>query len=273
MRITKLLLFAVLFGMTSCMENYYVPSVSAYHNSIRSLTSQMADQGYEYTGYETSYEKLMQRISDKGYRASTYRFADSLGNTMQYSVVFREKKDGREERVYGVDFCECKVSNPKDYERLCGIVESVGQLFPETNNYKSVPKEELEEADDLLKSQLASQGFGITGRSAMRSYSESMNGWQTDTHHYVDGLGNTVDVAVRYQKHDDGVYNTELCGCETSNPKDNEKICGEAGLVKQITQLPEDHQAQRLTGFGSIMAITGFILVLNLPLLLLLGLL
>ena len=242
-KLFPVIVLTAVFGMTSCAPNlhHYVTS-ETFNNTIFSMQSQMADQGYEYTGCETCYEKLIQRINDKVQRATTYHFADSLDNTMKYSVVYRKKLDGREEYIYGFDFCECEVSDPKDYERLCGIIEVAGQNLPQMNTRKYLTKEEIEVVLSLVQSQLASQGFKMKGKSTLRHYYERFNGWRTDTHHFLDSMGNTADVSIRYfeQKNQDGVYEVELCGCITSNPEDVDKICGKDGVVKQMKELPKD---------------------------------
>ena len=40
------------------------------------------------------------------------------------------------------------------------------------------------------------------------------------------------------------VENVELCGCETSNPKDYDRLCGQSSVVKQINSVPKDQEVK-----------------------------
>ena len=258
--------------MTSCMENYYVTSETTFKDAIRSISSQMAERGYYYSGYETVVNNNIKAAQDNNgmeQRATVYHFADSLGNTMKYTVVYGEKPNGRAGRVYNVDFCECEVSDPKDDERLCDIVM---QNMPQKYKSNSYKKEDLEVAISLVQSQLSSQGFKITGQSKATPSLEKTFGPRLDSYHFVDSLGNTANYSIKYIKGNGCVDYVELCSCETSNPKDSEMICGEDGLVKQLTELPKDQEAKRLTSFGAIMGLGGVMVVIMLPIVLLIGL-
>ena len=47
------------------------------------------------------------------------------------------------------------------------------------------------------------------------------------------------------------VENIELCGCETSNPKDFERMCGDESVVKQFNSLPKDQMVKRINAVNT----------------------
>ncbi len=86
----------------------------------------------------------------------TYRFADSLGNTMSYSVSYSAKqtKEGIQ-YVEHLEMCGCETSNPKDYERLCGDDSFVRQQI------NIVPKDQEMEVENYNKTVLLAVGVTI----------------------------------------------------------------------------------------------------------------
>ena len=164
-----LMLLGVLFFFTSCMDTYYVTKKSTFDTAIRSVQSQMAAQGFSSTGSNTNTrnETVVTGVSYSKYTGygsamannfitqDTYRFADSLGNTMNYSVSYQAKqsKDGIP-YVENVELCGCETSNPKDYERLCGNESYVKSI----NN---MPKELKIEEMNVVNTTLAVSGIAL----------------------------------------------------------------------------------------------------------------
>ena len=90
-----------------------------------------------------------------------------------------------------------------------------------------------------------------------------------DTYRFSDADGNTMNYSVSYsaKQTSDGipyVENLELCGCETSNPKDYERLCGNNSVVKQINDVPKDQKVEKLNVMNTTLAITGITLGLSL---------
>lgn len=163
------MLLGVLFFFTSCMDTYYVTKKSTFDKAIRSVQSQMAVQGFSSTGSNsnTRNETVVTGVSYSKYTGygsamannyitqDTYRFADSLGNTMNYSVSYQAKqtKEGIP-YVENVELCGCETSNPKDYERLCGN----GSYIKSINN---VPKDLTIEEMNVVNTSLAVSGIAL----------------------------------------------------------------------------------------------------------------
>ncbi len=139
----RLLLFSlmcVLVGLSSCMDTYYVSHKRTYDEKIQSIQSHMAEQGFNFTGSKTNTrnEAVVAGVSYSRYTGygtamannfitqDTYNFADSVGNTMNYSVSYKAKQTSEGVAyVEDVELCGCETSNPKDYDRLCGAKSSV----------------------------------------------------------------------------------------------------------------------------------------------------
>lgn len=154
------------------------------------------------------------------------------------------------------------------------------------DTYYVTKKTTFDNAISSVQSQMASQGFSSTGSntntrnetvvtgvsySRYTGYGSAMaNNFITqDTYRFADTLGNTMNYSVTYsaKQTTDGVpyvENLELCGCETSNPKDYEKLCGNESVVKQINDVPKDQKVEKLNVMNTTLAITGITLGLSL---------
>ena len=154
------------------------------------------------------------------------------------------------------------------------------------DTYYVTKKTTFDNAISSVQSQIASQGFSSTGSNtntrnnlyaAGTSYSK-YTGYGTmmennfvtqDTYRFSDADGNTMNYSVSYsaKQTSDGipyVENLELCGCETSNPKDYERLCGNNSVVKQINDVPKDQKVEKLNVMNTTLAITGITLGLSL---------
>ena len=83
-----------------------------------------------------------------------------------------------------------------------------------------------------------------------------------DTYRFADDEGNTMNYSVSYsaKQTSDGVpyvENIEVCGCETSNPKDYERLCGNDSFVKQINLIPKDQELKQMNVMNTTLAVTG----------------
>lgn len=90
-----------------------------------------------------------------------------------------------------------------------------------------------------------------------------------DTYRFADAEGNTMNYSVSYsaKQSSDGVpyvENVEVCGCETSNPNDYERLCGNASVVKQINKVPKDQKLQQMNVMNTTLAVSGITVGLTL---------
>ena len=155
--------------MTSCMDTYYVTKKTTFDGTIRSVQSQLANQGFNSTGSNTNThnEAIVTGVSYSKYSGfgtamanlfitqDTYRFADSLGNTLSYSVLYSAKQTSKgESYVEGVEVCGCESSNPKDYERLCGKESTIKQI-------NTISKDLQIERLNVMDTTIAITGIGL----------------------------------------------------------------------------------------------------------------
>ena len=155
--------------MTSCMDTFYVTQKATFDKAIQSVQSQMAQNGFSSTGSNTNTrnETVVTGVSYSKYTGygsamannfitqDTYRFADTLGNTMNYSVSYSAKQsDNGIPYVENIEVCGCETSNPKDYERLCGNESFVKQI----NN---VPKDQEIKQINVMNTTLAATGITV----------------------------------------------------------------------------------------------------------------
>ena len=159
-----------MFSMTSCMDTYYVTHKTTFDNTMSSIQAQLADQGFYLYGSSTDTRNnpvvTDVSFSKFGYGTAmenvfvtkdTYRFADSVGNTMNFSVSYQVKQT-REDIPYveNVELCGCETSNIKEYERMCGQESIVKQV-------NSIPKDQMLKILDNEKTLFAATGllFGL----------------------------------------------------------------------------------------------------------------
>lgn len=149
------------------MDTYYMTRKTTFDNAISSVQLQMASHSFKPTGAKTNTrnEKIVIGVSytsQAGYGTGmvnnyitqdTYDFADSLGNTMSYSVTYSAKQtDDGIPYVGGVELCGCETSSPEDYERFCGD-DSVVKQFNE------LPKDQKVERINVGNTTLAVSGI------------------------------------------------------------------------------------------------------------------
>ena len=142
----KLLLFSlviVILGMTSCMDVYHVTKKSTFDRAINSVQFEMNNQGFNSIGSSsnTRNETVVTGVSYSRYSGygsamannfitqDTYRFSDSIGNTMSYSVSYSLKQTPKGDLyVDNVEVSGCESSNPKYYNKLCGNESLINRI-------------------------------------------------------------------------------------------------------------------------------------------------
>ncbi len=163
------MLLSVLFGLSSCMDTYYVTKKSTFDDGVESVRSQMADRGFNSTGKKTNTrnETVVSGVSYSQYTGygtamannfiteDTHSFADSLGNTMNYSVSYQAKQTQEGiQYVENLELCGCEASNPKEYEKLCGDDSPVKQI-------NELPKDQKIEKMNVVNTSLAIVGVSL----------------------------------------------------------------------------------------------------------------
>ena len=129
------MLLGVLFVFSSCTQTRYVIGKTTLDKSMDSIKGQLCDEGYYLIGVvsNTNNENVVAGISYSQYTGfgtamtnklitqDTYKFVDTIGNTMSYSISYllKQSNDGIP-YVEELDLCGCETSNPKDYDKFCG---------------------------------------------------------------------------------------------------------------------------------------------------------
>lgn len=139
-----------------------------------------------------------------------------------------------------------------------------------------------------VNSQLSNDGYKIVGSTSevknnlyaeKTSYSK-YTGYGTkmennfitrDTYSFADSIGNKMNYSVEYsakrsEKGVNYVENVEVCGCETSNPLEYEKLCGKGSEIYRINTLPKDQPIQTTDVANTTLAVTGITIALTLVL-------
>lgn len=147
------------------------------------------------------------------------------------------------------------------------------------NTFYATKKATFEKALASVQTQMGKDGFKVVGSnsetknnvyvsatsySKYTGYGSKMeNNFVTqDTYRFADEEGNTMNYSVSYsaKQTKEGVSyieDIEVCGCETSNPKDYDRLCGNESLVKQINSLPRDQEIKQMNVMGTTLVVSG----------------
>lgn len=155
-----LLLIAIALGLSSRTTTYQVTSKASLDKAINKVAIEMEKYGYypagsssdtknevtvtgqsysKYTGYGT-------KMDNNYVTSDVYRFADTLGNTMNYTISYQLKEKDRLYYVTNLNVKGCETSNVKELNKLCGsnspkqIIETLPQdtsvsLYDEVKTY------------------------------------------------------------------------------------------------------------------------------------------
>ena len=120
--------------LCSCTTTYNVISKAALDQSIDRVAAEMEKYGYYPAGNSTdtrnevtvtgqSYSKYTgygTKMDNNYITSDTYRFSDTAGNTMNYTVGYQLRQSSGLYYVTEVEVKGCETSNVKDYNKLCG---------------------------------------------------------------------------------------------------------------------------------------------------------
>lgn len=146
------------------------------------------------------------------------------------------------------------------------------------HTYYATKKTTFDNVIDSVRLKMADQGFVFVGnRKATNvvSYAKTtiptpnvgrITSLQKETFRFVDDSGKTMSYSVSYGKGETSkdvvfVHDVELCECETSDPNDFERLCGDESIVNQLSDVPKDQKVKRPNLFFTIM-FTSFLTVI-----------
>lgn len=147
------------------------------------------------------------------------------------------------------------------------------------DTFYATKKTTFEKALTSVQTQMTNDGYKVVGSnsetknnvyvsatsySRYTGYGSKMeNNFVTqDTYRFADEEGNTMSYSVSYsaKQTSEGIpyiEDIEVCGCETSNPKDYERLCGNESTVKQINLLPKDQEIKIMNVMNTTLAVSG----------------
>lgn len=98
---------------TGCRTREKVCSTKAYKETFREVQNEIAENGYRLYDSKRS-------LDIDGTTQNTYKFQDTNGNTLEFTVMYRMKNDDDIYYVENVQVDGCVTSNGNDYDKLCG---------------------------------------------------------------------------------------------------------------------------------------------------------
>ncbi len=150
------------------------------------------------------------------------------------------------------------------------------------DTFYATKKSTYDNAILAIQSQMKENGFSATG-SKSNTHNETVvksttyrteTGYSTEmenkeiaeeSYSFTDDNGNTMSYSVTFLPKEDAdgkpyVEDVQLCGCETSNPKDYEKFCGNNSFVKSVNHLEKDGRVREVSVWKTSV-VTGFVLI------------
>lgn len=136
-------------SLCSCTTTYNVISKAALDSSVNQVSNEMGKYGYYPAGSSTdtrnevtvtgqSYSKYTgygTKMDNNFITSDTYRFADTAGNTMNFTVGYQLKNSDGQLFVTEVEVKGCETSNVREYNKLCGNMapkQIIENLRPDT---------------------------------------------------------------------------------------------------------------------------------------------
>ena len=149
-----------------------------------------------------------------------------------------------------------------------------------TNTYLVTSRSTFDKTVNEVKSDLAKQGYAPSGSSTDTKNNVYVEGTSyskyagygskmandfvtTDTYRFSHEDGSSMSFSVSYKARQDAmkglIYVTEVstAGCETSNAKQYDALCGSNSPVKKLNTLPQDASVEELDVVGTTLLTTG----------------
>ena len=112
-RCSTLLLITTILLFSGCRTSVKVTSTKAYKKAISEVQSEFSAEGFQM--YDTK------RSADiDGSKEDVYKFRDTTGKTMEFTVTYNVKNDDDVYYVENIQVDKCITSDNNDYERMCG---------------------------------------------------------------------------------------------------------------------------------------------------------
>lgn len=123
-----------LLCLSSCTTTYHVTSKASLDKALDNIAIELSNKGYYPAGTSTdtknevtvtgqSYSKYSgygTLMGNNYITSDTYRFADTNGNSMNYTVSYQLKNNNGFLYVTDLQIKGCETSNVKEYTNLCG---------------------------------------------------------------------------------------------------------------------------------------------------------
>ena len=147
-----------------------------------------------------------------------------------------------------------------------------------TNTRLVTSKATFDKSINEVKAELAQQGYAPSGSSSDTKNNVYVEGTSysrytgygskmandfitTDTYRFTNEDGNTMNFSVSYKAKQNGelIYVTEVntAGCETSNAKLYNTLCGSSSPIKKLDNLPQDASFEETDIMKTTLAVTG----------------
>ncbi|MBP5341775.1 MAG: hypothetical protein J6Y52_05405 [Bacteroidales bacterium] len=149
-----------------------------------------------------------------------------------------------------------------------------------TTTYPVTARSTFDKTVEEIKSDLAKQGFAPSGSSTETKNNVYVEGTSysrysgygskmandfvtTDTYRFSHEDGSTMSFSVSYKANRDEtkglIYVTEVstAGCEASNAKQYDALCGSNSPVKKLNALPQDAFIEKTDVLGTTLLVTG----------------
>jgi hypothetical protein len=140
----------LLLCLSSCTSTYNVISKAAMDKAIDHVAIELKSKGYYPAGTSTdtknevtvtgqSYSKYSgygTLMGNNYITSDTYRFADTLGNSMDYTVSYQLKNSDGFYYVTDLQVKGCETSNVREYGNLCGPTsptKTITNLSPDSS--------------------------------------------------------------------------------------------------------------------------------------------
>lgn len=160
-----------------------------------------------------------------------------------------------------------------------------------TNTRLVTTKTTFDKSIEDVKLELANQGYAPSGSSSDTKNNMYVEGTSyskysgygskmandfvtTDTYRFTNEEGNTMNFSVSYKANQNKelIYVTDVhtSGCETSDAKQYNTLCGNESPVKQLDRLPQDASFEEIDVMNTALAASGISILASLLILLML---
>ena len=153
-----LLLIIAVTTLASCTTTRYGMTRSTLDNTMASVKEDYRAKGYYLTSEHMGQSISTQISNTRDARNSVYMadnanakideysFQDTIGNTLKFAITYNEALQGNTMYLLDVSTIGCEVSNPMNYESLCGKDSPIEKI-------RLIPQDKPVEVGDAAKTQ------------------------------------------------------------------------------------------------------------------------